>query len=91
MSPTYKRPAGRHAPVEVGRRELRRGFDGDGHARRSAGRRLAALSVDCEVLGSRALANGGLSRPADDLRLVEYYRNRRRPVDWATRRSMGWV
>lgn len=91
MLPTCKRAASRHALIEVGRRELRRGFDGDGHARRSAGRRLAALSLSYEVLSDRGLADGGTPLRADELRLVEHYRNRRRPTDWATRRSIGWL
>lgn len=90
MLRTYNRPASMRTPIEVGRRELRRAFDRNGHARRSTGRKLAVLSLDCESLSdcdrSELFPGHGQVRPRSR-------RLRKGPGlhDWTMRRRVGWL
>jgi len=91
MLRTFNRPASMRTPIEVGRRELRRAFDRNGHARRSAGRKPAALSLDCDSLSICDQSEGRLTDHRPVQRRSRLLRNRRGLQDWAMRRRVGWL
>jgi hypothetical protein len=91
MLRTFNRPASMRTPIEVGRRELRRASDRNGYARRSAGRRLAALSLNCEGLGDSEAGSRLLLGHGQALRRARLLREHGGVTDWATRRRVGWL
>jgi hypothetical protein len=89
MLRTFNRPASMRTPIEVGRRELRRAFDRNGYARRSAGRKLAMLSLDCESLSDLDRSVGRLPDHSQVPRRSRLLRNCRGLQDWTMRRRVG--
>jgi hypothetical protein len=92
MLRTIHRPASMRAPIEVGRRELRRAVDRNGHARRSAGRKLAALSLECEALNDLNRSESQLAADGQALpRRSRLLRDLRGLQNWSMRRRVGWL
>lgn len=91
MLRTFNRPASMRTPIEVGRRELRRAFDRNGYARRSAGRKLAMLSLECESLSECDRSQIRLPGHSQVQLRSRRLRKCRGLQDWPMRRRVGWL
>jgi len=91
MLRTFNRPASMPTPIKVGRRELRRAFDRNGYARRSTGRKLAALSLECEVPSNCDGGENSLPQQSHSHRRCRFLRGRHGFTDWSLRRRVGWL